>query len=147
MHRVRKPTRRRGLIAGGVVLTLISGLLIANVVGASDLLANTRLWDSSKLLSRFDVESLDGRGNNIGHPAWGQANQPYSRVGAAHYADGIGSAMSGPNARAVSNRIINDANQNVFSERRVTQWGWTWGQFLDHSFGLRQSTRADRDRG
>ena len=27
---------------------------------------------------------------------------------------------------------------NVFSERRVSQWGWTWGQFLDHTFGLRQ---------
>ena len=53
----------------------------------------------------------------------------------------------GPNARAVSNRIINDANQNVFSERRVTQWGWTWGQFLDHTFGLRADDRADGDRG
>ncbi|WP_433383723.1 peroxidase family protein [Actinoplanes sp. CA-142083] len=42
----------------------------------------------------FDVQSLDGRGNNV-------------------------------------------ANQNVFSERQLTAWGWTWGQFLDHTFGLR----------
>jgi len=33
--------------------------------------------------------------------------------------------------------VFNDINQNVFSERQVTAWGWTWGQFLDHTFGLR----------
>ena len=30
----------------------------------------------------------------------------------------------------------------MFSERRVTQWGWTWGQFLDHTFGLRAGRPA-----
>ena len=38
----------------------------------------------------------------------------------------------------MSNRIFNDVNQNVFSERAVSQWGNVWGQFLDHTFGLRQ---------
>src|SRR5512138_1021051 len=85
----------------------------------------------------FAVESLDGSGNNVANPAFGQSNRPYSRVGSAHYADGIGSPQAGPNARAASNRIIQDTHQNVFSERRVSQWGWTWGQFLDHTFGLR----------
>ena len=37
----------------------------------------------------------------------------------------------------ISNRIINDGNQDVFSARRLTQFGWQWGQFLDHTFGLR----------
>jgi Animal haem peroxidase/Cellulose binding domain len=85
----------------------------------------------------FAVESLDGGGNNVNNPAFGQSNRPYARVGTAHYADGIGSPQTGPNARAASNRIIQDTHQNVFSERRVSQWGWTWGQFLDHTFGLR----------
>ena len=45
--------------------------------------------------------------------------------------------VGGPPTRYVSNRIFNDVNQNVFSERGVTQWGCVWGQFLDHTFGLR----------
>ncbi len=146
MHSAHRRRRRRGLIASGVVLLLVSGLLIANVVSAGGLLADARHGDRDSLLSRFDVESLDGRGNNVSHSSWGQANQPYSRVGTAHYADGVGAPMDGPNPRAVSNRIINDANQNVFSERRVTQWGWTWGQFLDHSFGLRAVDWPERHR-
>jgi hypothetical protein len=49
--------------------------------------------------------------------------------------------MVGGNApRNSSNRVINDIHQNVFSERRVTQWAWTWGQFLDHTFGLREDS-------
>ncbi|HZM74094.1 MAG TPA: peroxidase family protein [Candidatus Limnocylindrales bacterium] len=88
----------------------------------------------------FPIESLDGGGNNVANPTWGQAGRPYPRVGPAVYADGIGAPVTGPNARYVSNRIFGDSNQNVFSERRVTQWGWTWGQFLDHTFGLREET-------
>jgi hypothetical protein len=88
----------------------------------------------------FTVASLDGGGNNVANPTWGQSGRPYIRVAPAFYADGIGSPATGPNSRFISNRLINDVNQNVFSERRVSQWGWTWGQFLDHTFGLREET-------
>jgi hypothetical protein len=37
----------------------------------------------------------------------------------------------------VSNRVFNDQNADVFSERGVTQWGNIWGQFDDHNIGLR----------
>jgi hypothetical protein len=84
----------------------------------------------------FEVQSLDGSGNNRAHPNWGQVGQIYPRVAAANYADGRGQPVAGPNVRAVSNRVIQDLGQNIFSEHRVTQWGWTWGQFLDHTFGL-----------
>src|SRR5207237_9700249 len=33
--------------------------------------------------------------------------------------------------------------QNLFSENGVSQWGWTWGQFMDHDFGLRVERPAD----
>ncbi len=56
-----------------------------------------------------------------------------------NYADGIGEMVDGPSPRYVSNRIFNDRGQNVFSENGVTQWAFTWGQFLDHTIGLRQS--------
>jgi hypothetical protein len=91
----------------------------------------------------FAVESLDGSGNNIDHPTWGAANQPYAREGTAHYADGIGQPIDGPNARFISNRVMEDNSLDIFSERRVSQWGWTWGQFLDHTFGHRDEVGND----
>ncbi len=88
----------------------------------------------------FDVQSLDGSGNNRTHPAWGQVGTNYLRVAPALYADGIGSPSHGPNARYLSNRIFNDAGQQLFSGRRTSQWAAVWGQFLDHTFGLRQDS-------
>jgi hypothetical protein len=84
----------------------------------------------------FPVESLDGNGDNVANPAWGRAGKSYSRVAAARYEDGIAAPASGPNSRRVSNRVFNDSNQNIFSERQVSQWGGVWGQFLDHTFAL-----------
>jgi hypothetical protein len=90
----------------------------------------------------FEIQSLDGSGNNQANPNWGRTNTQYSRVAPARYADGLSAPVTGPNSRFISNRIYNDANQNVFSERRVTQWGNVWGQFLDHTFGLAQDGGA-----
>jgi hypothetical protein len=86
----------------------------------------------------FEIQSLDGNGNNRARPNQGQVGTAYPRVGAARYADGRSQPVAGPNSRFVSNRVFNDSTQNIFSEHRVTQWGWTWGQFLDHTFGLAQ---------
>ncbi|GIH04726.1 hypothetical protein Rhe02_27930 [Rhizocola hellebori] len=85
----------------------------------------------------FPIQSLNGSGNNVANPTWGQAGTNYSRVAAARYADGRSQPVAGPNSRYISNRVFNDTSQNIFSERAVTQWGFTWGQFLDHTFGLR----------
>jgi peroxidase len=83
------------------------------------------------------VRSLDGTGNDLGHLDWGKANTPYLRVAPTNYADGVARPVAGPPTRYVSNRVFNDVHQNLFSENRVTQWGFVWGQFLDHTFGLR----------
>ncbi|HEX8631294.1 MAG TPA: peroxidase family protein, partial [Catenuloplanes sp.] len=87
----------------------------------------------------IEVQSLDGSGNNRANPSWGRVGLPYSRVAPTRYADGVGAPAPGPNSRYISNRIFNDSNQNLFSERNVTQWGNVWGQFLDHTFGLREA--------
>jgi hypothetical protein len=84
----------------------------------------------------FTPESLDGSGNNRAHPEWGATGRAYARVAPVNYKDGIGEMPDGPNVRTVSNRIIGDNSQNVFSENSVTQWVWEWGQFMDHVFGL-----------
>ncbi len=122
---------RLPLIGGAALLAVGGGLVVVS--------------PSAQASVPFAVESLDGSGNNANHPTWGQAGLAYARVGPAKYTDGIGQPFGGPNARQVSNRLINDTNQNVFSERRVSQFGWTWGQFLDHTFGHRQETGAGAD--
>jgi hypothetical protein len=91
----------------------------------------------------FAFRTLDGSGNNFLHPAWGRAGTVYLRVAPTNYADGISSMASGPSMRYVSNRVFNDVGQNIFSETGVTQWGWAWGQFLDHDFGLRDERPAE----
>jgi len=88
----------------------------------------------------FVVRTLDGSQNNLGHAQWGSANTQYVRVGPTNYADGISTMKSGPSPRYVSDRVFNDIGQNLFSENGVTQWGWIWGQFLDHDIGLRDET-------
>jgi hypothetical protein len=87
----------------------------------------------------FAPESLNGAGNNLAHPSWGEAGSIYRRLTAPRYADGIGKMVSGPSPRYISNRIFNSLGVDLFSARYVSQWGWVWGQFLDHTFGLAKS--------
>jgi hypothetical protein len=90
-----------------------------------------------------EIRALDGSNNNRVNPDWGRANTLYSRVAPAFYADGIGAPVGGPAPRRVSNRVFSDVAQNVFSPNGVTQWGFAWGQFMDHTFGLRQETGGE----
>ena len=114
--------------------------VLVGIVAMATVAATVAAMPAAQAAVPFPIASLDGGGNNVANPTWGQSNRPYVRVAPAVYADNIGAPQTGPNARYISNRIFGDSNQNVFSERRVTQWGWTWGQFLDHTFGLRAET-------
>src|SRR2546423_6619172 len=84
----------------------------------------------------FEVQSLDGSGNNVAHPTWGQVGTNYPRLAAARYADRRGAMVNGPNVRNISNRLFQDLAQNLFSEHRVTPRGRTWAQVLDRTFGV-----------
>ncbi|GIH10407.1 hypothetical protein Rhe02_84740 [Rhizocola hellebori] len=112
-------------VVGAIALT---GPATADYGGASD----------APILGIWEVQSLNGMNNNPYSPRAGAAGDRYLRMGSARYADGRSAQTNGPNVRNVSNRIFNDTNVNVFSERDVTQWGFVWGQFLDHTLGLRQ---------
>jgi hypothetical protein len=107
-------------------------LVVATVVGADSVGADP-----------IAGRTLNGSGNNVAHPAWGQAGTQYRRVASPSYADGIGRMVSGPSPRYISNRIFNDVGQNLFSENGVSQWGWAWGQFMDHDIGLRDEQPAE----
>ena len=89
------------------------------------------------------ARSLDGSGDNLRNPAWGKAGTQYLRVATPNYADGVSQMLAGPPPRYISNRIFNDVGQNLFSENDVSQWGWVWGQFVDHDIGLRDQTPAE----
>jgi len=130
--RLHKRRRRSPLIAA------LGLLVIATTIGAAgSATAEDGGASDAPILGIWEVQSLSGVNNNPFNPNWGRAGGNYLRVTSSRYADGRSTPVSGPNSRAISNRTFNDVNQNVFSERRVTQWGFTWGQFLDHTFGLR----------
>jgi hypothetical protein len=103
--------------------------LVAVALAAAAILAGTPAALS------FPARTLDGSANNLAHPSWGQANTPYTRLSPANYSDGAGAMVGGPSPRYVSNRVFNSLGLDIFSERNVSQWGWVWGQFLDHTFG------------
>jgi hypothetical protein len=121
--------------------TLLAGAQALTMSGSAVAVEDTAGGVSP--LAVIEVQSLDGSGNNLANPTWGQANRPYSRVAPARYADGRSQPFTGPNARAISNRVFNDINQNVFSERQQSAWVWTWGQLLDHTFGLRDGSTGE----
>ena len=75
--------------------------------------------------------------------AWGQAGTLCRRLAPPNYADGISRIVAGPSPRRVSNRIFNDLGQNVFSENELSQWPWTWGQFVDHDMELDDERPAE----
>lgn len=132
---------RRPLLAASAALAVVAALGVASSPASAD---DGGVSDAP-ILGIWEVQSLNGHNNNPFFPTAGQAGINYLRIGNARYADGRSQMVSGPNARLVSNRIFNDTNVNVFSEHGVSQWGNVWGQFLDHTFGLRQSNGTQAD--
>ncbi len=98
---------------------------------------------SGRAATGVSIRSLDGSGNNLRHPGWGKAQTRYLRVAPPRYADGVRRIAAGPPPRYVSNRIFNDGGQNLFSENDASQWGWAWGQFIDHDIGRRAETGGE----
>ncbi len=112
-----------------------------NDSGIDDGRADDEPVDLAALLA--DDRSLDGSSNNLTDPSVGAAGGVYRRVADARYADGVGEPVDGPPLRALSNRVFNDTNQNLFSANDVTHWGFVWGQFIDHTIALRQGGDED----
>lgn len=130
----------RALSGAWLPIVSAAALVLAGSAGVS---AAKPFDDTVLACTNPTVRTLDGSCNNLAHPEWGKTNTEYLRVAPARYADGIGRPVGGPGARYVSNRLFNDTSQNLFSGRGVSQWGFVWGQFLDHTFGLRQETGGE----
>jgi hypothetical protein len=132
--------RRRTLFPAFVAFAIAIAIGIPVPAAADDGGAS-----DAPILGIWEVQSLNGVNNNPFFPDAGQAGTQYLRIGNARYADGRSQMVSGPNPRYVSNRVFNDEHVNIFSERGVSQWGFVWGQFLDHTFGLRQENGTQAD--
>ncbi|WP_203910780.1 peroxidase family protein [Rhizocola hellebori] len=135
MRVTTRPGRRRRRLTAALAALIVVGALGISSGSAS---AEDGGTSDAPILGIWEVQSLNGINNNPFSPSAGKAGANYLRIGSARYADGRSTPVTGPNVRNVSNRVFNDTNVNVFSERGVSQWGFVWGQFLDHTFGLRQ---------
>jgi len=132
LHSMRRSGARRFRIAILAGVTAVVPLAVATPAAADD-----GGVSDAPILGAWEAQSLSGVYNNPYSPSVGSVNTRYLRIGPARYADGRSQMVTGPDPRLVSNRIFNDVNENVFSERGVTQWGNVWGQFVDHNVGHR----------
>ena len=112
---------------------LSRGALVALIVGA--------LGSNLKLAAgEVDPEprSIDGGGNNLNQPNWGQTNTQLKRAAPAMYGDGVATlgGETRPNPRVVSNDIFTQDTMlnSVFipDPRGLTDFVWAWGQFVAH---------------
>jgi peroxidase len=108
-------------MASAFKISCIGSLTLAVVVG----------------LAGGEDRSIDGSSNNVAHPDWGMAGNQFSRIAAAHYADGMALPMheSMPNARMVSNTVCAAAG-STGNAYRLSDFVWQWGQFIDHDLTL-----------
>ncbi|HEX2685623.1 MAG TPA: peroxidase family protein [Kofleriaceae bacterium] len=92
-----------------------------------------------------EVRAIDGSNNNAAHPDWGRAGSQLLReASGTHYADSV-SAMArpnGPSPRAISNAIFHQEG-SIPSHLGISDYIWTFGQFLDHDFSLTEGAVFD----
>jgi hypothetical protein len=84
-----------------------------------------------------EYRSINGSGNNVQNPTWGQAGVPLKRITRTSYDDGLSipAGSDRPNPREISN-IILDQVARTFNFKNATDYLWIWGQFVDHDIGL-----------
>ena len=82
--------------------------------------------------------SVDGTGNNVAQVEWGSTQEKLLRLAKAEYGDGISTpnGTDRPSARAISNAIADQGDQDIISDRNMAAFAYVWGQFIDHDIGL-----------
>src|SRR5688572_408025 len=86
-----------------------------------------------------EVRDSSGLGNNLANPSWGAADQPFIRITAPSYADGISAPRETVNTpREISDILVNqDTNGDGVEESIPNQFGGNafltfFGQYFDH---------------
>jgi len=86
------------------------------------------------------VATLDGKLNNPMHTTWGVAGIDLMRFAPAAYADDLSSPAGAtrPSPRLISNALC-DHTTTVANTRKLSDWVYGWGQFIDHDLDLTTS--------
>lgn len=122
---------------GGMVAVTLAGSIAFGTAAYADELEDSELAG--------EVRALDGSNNNRVHADWGTPGSHLLReASGTHYADGI-SAMArpnGPSPRAISNGVFHQEGL-LPSHLGISDYIWTFGQFLDHDLGLTEGAAFD----
>jgi peroxidase len=92
-----------------------------------------------------EVRALDGSNNNKAHPDWGTPGSHLLReASGTHYDDGISTMArpAGPSPRAISNGVFRQ-DALLPNHLGISDYIWTFGQFLDHDFSLTEGAAFD----
>ena len=80
-----------------------------------------------------DYRTIDGTNNNQNFNAIGT---DMTRVGDAHFVDGISIPIETVNPRTVSNNVVGEGDANVPNPDGLSAFMYSWGQFIDHDLDL-----------
>ncbi len=87
--------------------------------------------------------SIDGSGNNLARPNVNVTGADYTRIGTAHFADGVSALRTDlPNPRTISNLVV-AGNGAVPNTEGLSGMMYAWGQFLDHDINLTNSDEVN----
>lgn len=142
MANASRMTRRKALRNGGLLALAVAG---STALGTAHADEASRPPPDQSAVGTNEIRSIDERNNNLAHPDWGSTGTHLRREASGnHYADGI-SAMArpnGPSARAISNGVFKQTG-SIQSHLGVSDFIWTFGQFLDHDLDLTEGNPND----
>lgn len=123
----------RKLVAYSLVLSLLVMQSLVSIPGIV----------SSQTVNEY--RSIDGSGNNLANPTWGQAHTPLLRTTTVRYSDNVGipDTTDRPSPREVSNAVVATAIEPIENDRNLSDYVWAWGQFLDHDLSLSATSSAE----
>ncbi len=93
-----------------------------------------------------EFRSINGLGNNIDNPEFGEAETELIRILPTDYEDGFNSIRETgstgnplPNVRSISNSV-SDQTEFVPNFLNASDWIWQWGQFIDHDLDINEGS-------
>jgi peroxidase len=87
----------------------------------------------------MNFRTIDGSDNNLLSPDLNAAGTDFTRLGPAHFADGVSTPVDGPNPRMVSNVVVGSGDADVQNPEGLSGMMYAWGQFIDHDLDLSPS--------
>lgn len=92
---------------------------------------------------QLEHRSIDGRGNNFGHPSRAMAGAAQLKTAPTSYRDGVSTPVaSRPNPRTISN-LVSSQQGSMPNSVGASDLFWQWGQFLDHDIVLSSDNPAE----